>query len=83
MDLLEGDSCKRQQRGWRRTSKDVLSRRIVSKASPQLVIDYLRLLFTKGTQRVCGGVEGIGRGFQQWRRVGGTPPAQLLMQSLD
>ncbi len=29
------------------------------------MFDCLRLLFTKGTQRVCGGVEEIGVGFQQ------------------
>ncbi len=28
--------------------------------------DRLRLLIAKGTQGVCGGVEEIGVGFQQW-----------------
>ncbi len=30
------------------------------------MFDCLRLLFAKGTQGVCGGVEEIGVGFQQW-----------------
>ncbi len=30
------------------------------------MFDYLRLFFTKWTQWVCGGVEKIGVGFQQW-----------------
>ncbi len=30
------------------------------------MFDRLRLLFAKGTQGVCGGVEEIGVGFQQW-----------------
>ncbi len=54
------------------------------------MFDRLRLLFAKGTQGVCGGVEEIGVGFQQWS-VGGsqarkeTASARLLvaMQSLD
>ncbi len=51
--------------GKRRTSKGVLSRRIEPGASPQLVFDCRRLLFTKRTQWVCGDVEEIGVGFQQ------------------
>ncbi len=34
------------------------------------MFDYLRLLFAKGTQGVCGGVESIGVGFQQWSVAG-------------
>ncbi len=34
------------------------------------VFDRLRLLFAKGTQGVCGGVEEIGEGFQQWSVAG-------------
>ncbi len=30
------------------------------------MFDRLRLLFAKVTQGVCGGVEEIGEGFQQW-----------------
>ncbi len=30
------------------------------------MFDRLRLLFAKGTQGVCGGVEEIGVGFRQW-----------------
>ncbi len=30
------------------------------------MLDRLRLLFAKGAQGVCGGVEEIGVGFQQW-----------------
>ncbi len=39
-------------------------------ASPQVVIDCLGLLFAKGTQWVCGGVEKMGVGFQQWSMTG-------------
>ncbi len=52
--------------GRRRTSKDVLSSRITTGASPQPVFDCLWLLFTKGTQWVCGGVKEIGVG-KKWR----------------
>ncbi len=34
------------------------------------MFNRLRLLFTKGTQGVCGGVEEIGVGFQQWSVAG-------------
>ncbi len=34
------------------------------------MFDRLRLLFAKGTQGVCGGVEEIGVGFQQWSVAG-------------
>ncbi len=34
------------------------------------MFDRRRLLFAKGTQGVCGGVEEIGVGFQQWRVAG-------------
>ncbi len=30
------------------------------------MFDRLRLLLAKGTQGVCGGVEEIGVGFQEW-----------------
>ncbi len=30
------------------------------------MFDRMRLLFAKGAQGVCGGVEEIGVGFQQW-----------------
>ncbi len=53
-----------------RTSKDVLSRRIEPCASPQSVFDCLRLLFAKGTQGVCRGVNAIGVGFQQMSVTG-------------
>ncbi len=58
--------------------------------APQPVLDYVRLLFTKGTQWVCGGVEEIGVGFHQWCVAGSqarqrTASARLLVavQSLD
>ncbi len=51
--------------GWRRTSKSVLSSRIDPGAYPQLVFFCLKLLFTKRTQRVCGGFNEIGVSFQQ------------------
>ncbi len=34
------------------------------------MFDRVRLLFAKGTQGVCGGVEEIGVGFQQWSVTG-------------
>ncbi len=34
------------------------------------MFDRLRILFAKGTQVVCGGVEEIGVGFQQWSVAG-------------
>ncbi len=34
------------------------------------MFDRLRPLFAKGTQGVCGGVEEIGVGFQQWGVAG-------------
>ncbi len=34
------------------------------------MFDCLRLLFAKGTQGVCEGVEEIGVGFQQWSVAG-------------
>ncbi len=34
------------------------------------MFDRLRLLLAKGTQGVCGGVEEIGVGFQQWCLAG-------------
>ncbi len=34
------------------------------------MFDRLRLLFAKGAQGVCGGVEEIGGGFQQWSVAG-------------
>ncbi len=34
------------------------------------MFDRLRLLFAKWTQGVCGGVEEIGVGFQQWSVAG-------------
>ncbi len=34
------------------------------------MFDCLRLLFAKGTQWVCGGVEVIGVGFQQMSMTG-------------
>ncbi len=34
------------------------------------MFDRLGLLFAKRTQGVCGGVEEIGVGFQQWSVVG-------------
>ncbi len=37
-----------------------MSRRTEPRASPQPVFDCLGLLFAKGTQWVCGGVEEIG-----------------------
>ncbi len=48
-----------------RTSKDVLSSHIEPEASPQSVFAWLRIIFTKGIQWVCGGVEQIGVGLQQ------------------
>ncbi len=33
------------------------------------MFDRLPLLFAKGTQGVCGGVEEFGVGFQQWSLV--------------
>ncbi len=52
------------------------------------MFDRLRLLFAKGTQGVCGWVEEIGVGFQQWSVAGlqaRKASARLLvfMQSLD
>ncbi len=52
-------------RTFRRTSKGVLSSCVECGASPQPVFDFLRLLFTKGTQWVCGGVDEISVGFHQ------------------
>ncbi len=53
------------------------------------MFDRLRLLFAKGTQGVCGGVEEIGVGFQQWC-VAGSQACQedrvrllVAVQSLD
>ncbi len=34
------------------------------------MFDRLWLLFAKGTQGVCGGVEEVGAGFQQWGVTG-------------
>ncbi len=34
------------------------------------MFDRLRLLVAKGTQGVCGGIEEIGVGFQQWSVAG-------------
>ncbi len=54
------------------------------------MFDRLRLLFAKGTQGVCGGVEEIGVGFQQWcvagsqaRREDRVARLLVAMQSLD
>ncbi len=54
------------------------------------MFDRLRLLFAKGIQVVCGGVEGIGVCFRQWSVAGSQAckedrVARLLvaMQSLD
>ncbi len=38
--------------------------------------------FAKGTRRVCGGVEEIGVGFQQWN-VAASARLLVAMQSLD
>ncbi len=54
--LLEGGPCKRNEPG----------------ASPQSVFDCPRLLVTKGTPWVCGGVEEIDVGLQQKRGVTGS-----------
>ncbi len=47
------------------TSKNALSSRIEPGPFPQPVFDCLRLLFTKKTQRVCGGAENINLDFLQ------------------
>ncbi len=64
-----------------------MSGRIAPGASPQTVLDCMWLLFTKGTQWVCGGVEDIFRSgvWLARRRVRRTTSAKLLMvlQSLD
>ncbi len=52
-------------KGWRRASKDVLPSCIEPRSSPQPVFVYLRLLFTKRTQWVCGGSRRLAYSFQQ------------------
>ncbi len=49
------------------------------------MFDRLRLLLAKGTQGVCGGVEEIGVGFQQWCVAGSQARKEWLVavQSLD
>ncbi len=53
------------------------------------MFDRLRLLFAKGTQGICGGVEEIGVGFQQWCVAGSQARQEdrvrsvVAVQSLD
>ncbi len=68
---LSGSVVRTLDKGWTRTSKDILSSCIKPGAPSQPGFDCLRLLFANGTQRVYGGAEEIGVGFQQ-RSVAGS-----------
>ncbi len=57
--------------GRERASENALCCRSKPGASLQPVLDYLRLLFTKETQWVCGGVDELGTRFSQ-RSVTGS-----------
>ncbi len=87
-----GDPCERQHpfrvggkylEGWTRTSKGVLSSCIEPWAPPQPVFNCLQLLFTKGTQRVCGGAKEIGVAFQQWSVAGSQARKKDSVLSVD
>ncbi len=54
------------------------------------MFNRLRLLFAKGPQGICGGVEEIGVGFQQWSVAGSQARKEtasvrflVVMQSSD
>ncbi len=48
-----------------------------------LGLDFLRLLFAKGTQGVCGRVEEICVSFQQWSVAGSEAREGDRVRSVD